>query len=71
MKAEVVDKNATDVVGHIDYVIRDTSFTSKTGKDISVTYFDEKEERKLYSDDIPKNGLIKYQGVFGATKQPE
>lgn len=71
MKAEVIDKNATDVVGYIDYVIRESSFTSKTGKDISVTYFDEKEERKLYSDDIPKNGLIKYQGVFGATKQPE
>ena len=71
MKAEVIDKNATDVVGYIDYVIRESPFTSKTGKDISVTYFDEKEERKLYSDDIPKNGLIKYQGVFGATKQPE
>ena len=71
MGAEITDKNATDVVGFINYSIVEGSHMSKTGRILNPTYFDEKEERRLHSDDIPKNGLIKYQGVFGATKQPE
>ena len=31
--------------------------------------FKEEKENGLYSDKSPKNGLLKYQGVFGATKQ--
>ena len=31
--------------------------------------FKEEKENGLYSDKLPKNGLLKYDGVFGATKQ--
>ncbi|TPH24095.1 hypothetical protein EUX48_03170 [Haemophilus haemolyticus] len=62
MWANVTDKNATEVVGDISYTLSGTS---------DPTYFDKKEKRQLYSDNIPKNGLLMYEGVFGATKQPE
>ena len=65
MDAMVIDKNATDVIGQIKYSLnRGPGFGDPT-------YFDKKEERQLYSDNIPKNGLLDYEGVFGATKQPE
>ena len=65
MDAMVIDKNATDVIGQIKYSLN-------RGPALGYpTYFDEKEERRLYSDNIPKNGLLDYEGVFGATKQPE
>lgn len=65
MDAVVIDKNATDVIGQIKYSLN-------RGPALGYpTYFDEKEERRLYSDNIPKNGLLDYEGVFGATKQPE
>ena len=34
-----------------------------------IVAFKEEKENGLYSDKLPKNGLLEYQGVFGATKQ--
>lgn len=31
--------------------------------------FKEERENGLYSDKLPENGLLEYEGVFGATKQ--
>ena len=33
--------------------------------------FKEEKENGLYSDKSPKNGLLEYRGIYGATKQPE
>ena len=32
-------------------------------------FFDGEKKNGLYSDKLPKNGLLEYKGVFGATKQ--